>query len=395
MATIEDIARRYWKAEESRDIAAITAFFTDDAEWRGPRGVSLRGREEIASYYRASAEAFPGLEVTVGRVSGGPDEASIEWSAVFRNPAGEVSHLTGVNLMKREGDRISSLTSYHDPSELGIDASPSNVKPIAIQDRFRDRRVLVTGAGSGIGAATVRQFVSEGALVTGVDLNADGLEATRLGLGGLEASFTSVVGDITDPKLQEDSISRAAGPDGILDVLVNNAAVFLLSGLKFNEGDWRRTLDVNLLAPAQLVAGAADYLGRSSAGSVVNIASISGHVSQADRWTYNASKGGVLALTRCQALDLAPAGVRVNSVSPGYIWTEVLDRGAGGDRATWDPIWGAFCPLGRCAEPFEVAAAVAFLASDAASFITGTDLLVDGGLVSMSPDGKAVYEFSS
>lgn len=395
MPDIESIARQYWQAEESRDLDRIIDFFTDDAEWRGPRGVHLHGKSEIRRYYAASSLAYPGLEVEVLGVQGDSQQAALEWRALFTDPDGRQSTLSGVNVMTRAGDRISSLVTYHDPSELEGSSEGRQIQSIAIAHRFAGRRVLITGAGSGIGAATVRQFVAEGALVTGVDCDPDGLDAVKASLGVDSDRFTPFVGDVTDTASQKAFLAEAVGPDGELDVLVNNAAVFLLSGLTATESDWRRTLDVNLLAPAQLVALAAGALAASTAGSVVNIASISGHVSQRDRWTYNASKGGVLSLTRCQALDLADSGVRVNSVSPGYTWTEVLDRGAGGDRAKWDPIWGAFNPLGRCAEPFEVAAAIAFLASDSASYITGTDLLVDGGLAGMCPDGNATFEFSS
>ena len=262
----------------------------------------------------------------------------------------------------------------------------------ATTPRFAERRVLVTGASGGIGAATARVFLQEGAHVTGVDIDAEGLASQRRQLG---ERFAPLVADITDPDAQRAIVEAASGPDGALDVLVNNAAVFLLAGLEATEEQWRRTLDVNLVAPAQLVAAAADALGRSAHAAVVNVASISGHRAQAGRWTYNASKSGLLELTRCQALDLAARGVRVNSVSPGFIWTDVLDRGAEGDRPRWEKVWGAYCLLGRCAEPAEVAAAIAFLASDAASFITGADLPVDGGLLTIGAEGTAAHEFSS
>jgi len=392
MPAIEEIGRAYWQAEESRDVDRILEYFTEDAVWEGP-GATLTGRAQIREYYAGSAAAYPGLEVAVGRVRGDDDVAAMEWHAQFTGPSGEVVPLDGVNIMRREGDKIAALTAYYDASVFAEE--PTHQGPVTISDRFRHKRVLVTGGGSGIGAATVRQFIAEGAHVTTADLNGAGLEAVRSSLGEHGDRLTTCELDITDLARQRELIDTACGPKGELDVLVNNAAVFLLAGVGATEYAWQRTLEVNLMAPAQLVSLAAEALARSGAGAVVNIASISGHVSQAGRWTYNASKGGVLSLTRCQALDLAPHGIRVNSVSPGYIWTEVLDRGADGDREKWEPIWGRYCPMKRCAEPYEVAAAIAFLASDAASFVTGADLAVDGGLTSMSPDGLSTYEFSS
>lgn len=256
--------------------------------------------------------------------------------------------------------------------------------------RFAGRTALVTGAASGIGAAIAAQLVSEGALVTGADVNEVGLREQEELLGS--ESFTGVVADMAGPDAFPALIERSAR-DGALDVLVNNAGVFLMGGVDATAEQWQRTLDINVVGPAKLVQAAIPSLQRAPRAAIVNIASISGHVGQPGRWTYNAGKGATLSMTRCQALDLAPYGIRVNSVSPGYVWTEVLEKSSGGDRETWDPIWGASCPMLRCGEPAEVAMAVAFLASDDASYITGTDLIVDGGSLSMAPDALARYSF--
>jgi NAD(P)-dependent dehydrogenase (short-subunit alcohol dehydrogenase family) len=120
---------------------------------------------------------------------------------------------------------------------------------------------------------------------------------------------------------------------------------------------------------------------------VVNIASISAHVAQPNRWTYNACKGAIVSLTRCQALDLAPYGIRVNAISPGWIWTPEVAKAAGGEREKWEPVWGRFHMLRRLGEPREVARAVLFLCSPDASFITGVELPVDGGYLGLGSEG--------
>lgn len=243
----------------------------------------------------------------------------------------------------------------------------------------------MTGAGSGIGAATTHLLLKRGAQVLGMDNDQLALERQAARFESFGTRFTPFVGDVTSSDDRAEAIVRGSDRDGALHMLVNNAAVFLLAGPNATVDEWERTLAVNLLAPAYLTAEAVEHLARAR-GAVVNIASISGYVAQPNQWTYNSAKGGVLELTRCQALDFARLGVRVNSVSPGWIWTEVSDRASGGERIKWETVWGAYCPLNRCGEPHEVAQAICFLLSDQASFITAADLAVDGGYLAMGPE---------
>ena len=252
-------------------------------------------------------------------------------------------------------------------------------------NRFEQWRVLVTGAGSGIGAAAALLFVEEGATVIGVDPDGEGLRRTESKLLSVSGNFLAIEGDITNPEDRASCLARLDG-SGRLDVLVNNAAVFLLAAETATHHEWSRTLEVNLVAPAELVAEALPHLRLSTNPAVVNVASISAHVGQTGRWTYNSSKAGILELTRCQALDLAHYGIRVNSISPGWIWTELLQRAASGDSERWQAQWGAYSPLRRCGQPVEVARAILFLASLEASFITGSDLVVDGGYLAYGPE---------
>jgi uncharacterized protein (TIGR02246 family) len=388
---IEQIARAFWEAEASRDLDRIVSFFTPDADW-GSATSRRKGHTAIREYYAGAVAQFPGLTVEVGRVYGDDTEAAIERHAVFTDRGGRTYPQSGVSLFRRQGELIASLTHYEDPTPLT--RAPAPVVQIARKDRFVGCSVLVTGAGGGIGAATARQFLAEGARVTAIDVTREGLERQQMILGELADRCQPLVGDVTDRKSYDRILEAAVDANGALHVLVNNAAVFLLAGVDATDHQWQRTMDVNVMGPALLTARAVDVLARSGRGSIVNIASISAHEGQPNRWTYNASKGAILAMTRCQALDLAPRGIRANSVSPGYVWTDVLDRAAGGNRAKWDPIFGAACPMRRCSDPNEIATAVAFLASEEASYITGADLIVDGGLVSMTPDGLTPYEFS-
>jgi NAD(P)-dependent dehydrogenase (short-subunit alcohol dehydrogenase family) len=129
------------------------------------------------------------------------------------------------------------------------------------------------------------------------------------------------------------------------------------------------------------------WMVRAGGGAIVNMSSISAFIAQPNRWTYNAAKGAVHTLTKCMALDLARHKIRVNSVSPGWIWTREVEKAAGGDRQKWEPVWGQFHMLERLGEPVECAGPILFLLSEDASFITAADLPIDGGYQGLGSEG--------
>lgn len=246
---------------------------------------------------------------------------------------------------------------------------------------------IVTGGASGIGAATAQEFAAAGVQVAIFDINVEAghqAVATLQSEGGV-ARFFQV--DVADREACQRAVEALADEWGRLDFLVNNAVSFIAKGLDATTADWERSLGVNVRGYANMVQACHQPMRRTGGGAIVNLASISGHIAQPDRWTYNASKGAILALTRCQALDLSADNIRVNSVSPGWIWTPEVAKAAGGDRARWEPVWGRYHMLRRLGEAREVARAILFLCSDDASFITATELRVDGGYMGLGSEG--------
>ena len=252
---------------------------------------------------------------------------------------------------------------------------------------FTGTVAVITGGASGIGLATARAFVSEGAAVVIVDRDRAKAQAALRELG--DNSATAVVGDVRDDTIRDASAGAAESVGYPVRFLVNCAASFLAKGEKATESDWDVSLGVNVAGTALMASAIVPLIRKAGGGAIVNTASISGWIAQPDRWTYNATKGAILALTRCQALDLAKDKIRVNSVSPGTIWTPELDRMAGGDREKWEPVFAPQHMLNRVGEPEEVASTILFLCSSAASFITGADLRVDGGYTAMGHDGAS------
>jgi NAD(P)-dependent dehydrogenase (short-subunit alcohol dehydrogenase family) len=248
---------------------------------------------------------------------------------------------------------------------------------------FANTVAVITGGASGIGQATAEAFVATGARVVLFDRDADRLARTVAAIGD---AATGVAGDVSR---WEDCQAAARAAEAIgppVRALVNCAASFLAKGEEATAADWDLSLGVNVKGSALMASAIIPALRAAGGGAIVNLASISGHIAQPNRWTYNATKGAVLSLTRCQALDLARDNIRVNSISPGTIWTPELDRMTGGNRAAWEPTMGAQHMLNRTGEPGEVASVALFLCGPGSSFITGADILVDGGYIHMGHD---------
>jgi NAD(P)-dependent dehydrogenase (short-subunit alcohol dehydrogenase family) len=232
----------------------------------------------------------------------------------------------------------------------------------------------------------MERLCQEGASATFTGVSADGHKTVEeLAKHGWQVEF--IQGDMQDEAFCDQVVERALRRWGKIDLLVNNAFSFIAQGVGATREQWERMFRVGPFAYARMVAQCVEPMKAQGGGAVVNMSSISAHIAQTDRWTYNAAKGAVNQLTRCQALDLAPYNIRVNTLSPGWIWTREVDKAAGGDREKWGPVWGKYHVLRRLGTVEECAGACAFLLSDDASFVTGTELMVDGGYNAMGPEG--------
>ncbi|OYW14989.1 MAG: short-chain dehydrogenase [Sphingomonadales bacterium 32-65-25] len=248
--------------------------------------------------------------------------------------------------------------------------------------RLSGKVALVTGAASGLGAATARRLAKDGAavLLTDRDLAGEDIAAGITAAGG-QAAFR--LHDVTSHPDWAAAVEHAVQDFGRLDILVNNAGV---AGGRHELMDhsydaWRQILAVNLDGVFLGLRHAGPRIAASGGGSVINLSSILGKVGMAGAAAYCASKGGVTLLTKAAALEWAPLGIRVNSVHPGFIDTPMVSN-ALADREDGNEMRVALMnahPIGRFGVPREIADAIAFLASDDASFITGAELVVDGG----------------
>ncbi len=236
--------------------------------------------------------------------------------------------------------------------------------------------VVVTGGGHGIGAATVRRFFAEGASVLAADVNPKGLQRLTDEFGA-DPRFATWVVDVSDPAAVAGLVDHAVSAFGRLDTMVNNAAAITMGTVVDLEPDqWRHIMAVTVDSVYFGSRAAIPHLV-ATGGSIVNTASISGLAGNYGLAAYCAAKGAVVNLTRNMAIDHARQGIRVNSVCPGPVNTH---PGGMMDHPNMKPVYEHNVPMGRVGRPDEIAGVIAFLASDDASFITGHNLVADGGL---------------
>ena len=243
------------------------------------------------------------------------------------------------------------------------------------------KTAIVTGSTQGLGADIARGLAAAGANVVLVGRNAPAGQALA---DELRERALYCETDIGQDAQIERCIQAALATFGRIDILVNNACQYADKGLASSREQWHATLDTNLVSAAIFTQLVAPRLPRG--GVVVNMGSTGGKFGAAGRAIYPASKAALLQITKNFAVELAPAGVRVLAVSPAWTWSPSVEQLAGGSRAAADAVGAHFHPLGRVGSGEEIAAAVCFACSDAASWMTGVDIPVDGGFSVLGPD---------
>lgn len=241
---------------------------------------------------------------------------------------------------------------------------------------LKGKRSVVTGAASGIGEAIARAYLDEGAEVLAVDLDADGLKRAFADRPDANLLWQDVTSPIAAAKIVDDAVARMGG----LDILVNNAGVAAPSTIETTTDElWDRVMAVNVTAMFRLSRAATPWLKKSGRGRIINLGSIMSDMAGPNLFVYGTSKHAVAGMTKSMAVDLGAFGITANYLQPGAIVT-ALSAPFFEDKA-FRQYWTDKAPVGRLGQPSDCAAAAVYLASDAAQFITGLGLNVDGGAI--------------
>jgi NAD(P)-dependent dehydrogenase (short-subunit alcohol dehydrogenase family) len=249
---------------------------------------------------------------------------------------------------------------------------------------FSGKVAVVTGAANGIGAACARLLAASGAAVALWDIDAAAAQSLAAELARAGARAAGFACNVARSGEVQTALAATVAAFGRIDVLINNAGIFRAAEfLDIAEADWDAVIDVNLKGAFLVGQAVAREMAKSGGGAIVNMSSVNGVTAIASIASYNASKGGIDQLTRVMALSLADRGIRVNAVAPGTIATELAQKAVLGSAEAAARIMSR-TPLRRLGQPDEVAAVCAFLASDAASYMTGEVVYVDGGRLALN-----------